>query len=480
MIENYPSFLSDGSLGLLGFESGLSTAYPLTVCVIPSRDWSVKVVFDPQVVEAELAEAIVADFVDRLAKLPEVLDCTLQDFRSDLPVSLLQPTQEGSAVPCVVKESSNASEEIPGSIGNPRNETELELAMIWEKILGITEVRYDDNFFALGGNSLTAARLMVAIESSFGKRFSPSLLIENPTVETLALVLKSDSSGGESDVIVSFNRQQTGRPLVFVNVGGEPVMYYRHLAAYFEDRPVFGAQSRGLNRFEKPYLTVEEAAKDFIDEIDRAILLRGIPANEPWDLVGYCAGCSVAFEMTRQLETANRDIGSLTIIDSALKYPRRTADLSFFRKRHPRLRAWLPRYLLYQYRMRIRQPIVRRVRPILAEFSPFESLRDKYRVANVREKTMKAYFEYEIGQIATPMMLIRSTEYAAYRHKDFHVELKNYSVNQQLQIEQIESEHETILLEPSVAAVALRIRSFSVKCSPIREALKAGTCQKRD
>ena len=216
VIENYPSFQTDGSLELLSFESGLSTAYPLTVCVIPSRDWSVKVVFDPQVIEAKVADAIVNDFVDRLEELPEVLELPLQDVCSDLSVSLSQPNPENSAIPCVVKES-HAIEEVPGGVGNPRNETELELAMIWEKILGITEVRYDDNFFAIGGNSLTAARLVAAIEASFGKRFSPSVLIENPTVESLASVLKSESSD-RSDVIVSFNRQQSGRPLIFVHV----------------------------------------------------------------------------------------------------------------------------------------------------------------------------------------------------------------------------------------------------------------------
>jgi len=466
VIENYPSFQTDGSLELLGFESGLSTAYPLTVCVIPSRDWSVKVVFEPQVVEAELAEAIVADFVDRLAKLPEVLERPLQDFRSDLSVSLLQPPLEGSAVRCVVKESSNASEEVPSSIGNPRNETELELAMIWEKILGITEVRYDDNFFAIGGNSLTAARLMVAIESSFGKSLSPSVLIENPTVESLALILKSDSAQGSSGVVVRFNRQRSGRPLIFVHVGSEAVMFYRHLAGYFEDRPVFGTQSRGLIRGKKTYSTVEEAASDFIAEIDRLLLANGISCGEPWDLVAYCAGTGVAFEMARQLESSNRKTGCFVIIDSPIKFRRNVPTLSYFKELEPKLTAWLPRYLRHLYNTNVRRPIGLTARPILARIVPDESARQRFLKRHVQDCTMKAYFSYQFEEIKALMMLVRSSEYAADRKLDYQLEAKKHSVDQQLRVEIIDdSKHGTILLEPTVATVAHWVRKFSTECT---------------
>ena len=472
VIENYPSFQTDGSLELVDFESGLTTSYPLTICVIPSNDWSVKAVFDPQVVDAKVAEEVVSGFVSSLRNLSEVLDRSINDLHSSLPVSAFQTKSLASTVSCVADNNQPDTEIVDGA-GNPRNKTELELTMIWEKILGLTEVRYNDNFFAIGGNSLTASRLMVAIEASFGKSLSPSVLIEHPSVELLASVLKSESAVDGSGVIVRFNQQQTGRPLVCVNVGVEPVTFYRHLAGYFEERPVFGTQSRGLVRFEKPYATVEAAAADFIAKLDQQLLSDGVSNDEPWDLVAYCAGCSVAFEMVRQLEASKRNVGSLTIVDSGLKYPRAKKNLSYFKRLHPNLANWLPRYLRHQYHKWLRHPMVRIVRPILANHAPRVSTQKKFRIEQLRYKTVNAYFEYQIGQIATPMMLIRSTEYAANSQKDFHLELKKHSVDKQLRVEQMEAKHETILLEPSVADVAKRIIDFSQECLGTRERKKA-------
>jgi amino acid adenylation domain-containing protein len=50
----------------------------------------------------------------------------------------------------------------------PRGATEHRLVEIWQQLLDIEGVGRDDNFFALGGNSLSAARLMFRIQEVFG------------------------------------------------------------------------------------------------------------------------------------------------------------------------------------------------------------------------------------------------------------------------------------------------------------------------
>jgi len=60
------------------------------------------------------------------------------------------------------------------------------LTGIWRELLGYGEIGIRDNFFDLGGSSLTALVLFARIEKKFGKKLPISTLYEAPTSETLA------------------------------------------------------------------------------------------------------------------------------------------------------------------------------------------------------------------------------------------------------------------------------------------------------
>jgi amino acid adenylation domain-containing protein len=71
----------------------------------------------------------------------------------------------------------------------PRDATEEQLVELWREVLGITEVGIHDNFFALGGHSLTATRLIARIRTAFGVDLPLRRLFSAPTVAELAQVL---------------------------------------------------------------------------------------------------------------------------------------------------------------------------------------------------------------------------------------------------------------------------------------------------
>ncbi|SFW87145.1 non-ribosomal peptide synthetase [Chitinophaga sancti] len=71
----------------------------------------------------------------------------------------------------------------------PRNETETQLATIWERLLGISLVGIYDNFFALGGHSLLATRLISAIREEMQLQASPKDIFTSQTIAELAPVL---------------------------------------------------------------------------------------------------------------------------------------------------------------------------------------------------------------------------------------------------------------------------------------------------
>ena len=66
----------------------------------------------------------------------------------------------------------------------PRNEFETRLVGIWEDVLQARPIGIRDDFFALGGHSLSAVQVAVAMEKTFGRALSPGLLFESPDDRT--------------------------------------------------------------------------------------------------------------------------------------------------------------------------------------------------------------------------------------------------------------------------------------------------------
>lgn len=68
----------------------------------------------------------------------------------------------------------------------PRTSIEQILAHIWCLVLNIDSIGIDDNFFALGGDSLTAMRLVGRVSQHTGENVSIRTVFDNPTLRALA------------------------------------------------------------------------------------------------------------------------------------------------------------------------------------------------------------------------------------------------------------------------------------------------------
>ncbi|TXH57413.1 MAG: amino acid adenylation domain-containing protein [Burkholderiaceae bacterium] len=77
------------------------------------------------------------------------------------------------------------------SFDAPKTETEVAIAAIWCRLLGVERVGRSDNFFDLGGHSLLAMRVVVEVEKQFGVRLGVRRLI----FETLPQVADLPSPG---------------------------------------------------------------------------------------------------------------------------------------------------------------------------------------------------------------------------------------------------------------------------------------------
>ncbi len=75
---------------------------------------------------------------------------------------------------------------------------EQQLAAIWQRVLGISQVGLNANFFDLGGDSLIGMQLVSEIGNELGVQVPPVALFEAPTVSALARYLAAQAGAPEA------------------------------------------------------------------------------------------------------------------------------------------------------------------------------------------------------------------------------------------------------------------------------------------
>lgn len=243
----------------------------------------------------------------------------------------------------------------------PRDALERDLATIWKEMLGVQQVSIDDDFFALGGQSLIAMRLFNRIRKGHGVELSLSVLFQAPTIAATAALLREakglpaidpsadavdapmQASDGEpasaacastgvehvagefplaaeaplSSVptlprsLVEITRGGNRPPLFCVHGAGGNVLNFRDLSwGLHHDQPFFALQARGVDGKTPPHGSIEEMARAYVEEI------RALRPHGPYLLAGYSGGGVVAFEMAQQLTALGEDVPLLVFFDT--------------------------------------------------------------------------------------------------------------------------------------------------------------------
>jgi thioesterase domain-containing protein len=168
-----------------------------------------------------------------------------------------------------------------------------------------------DDFFALGGHSLSAIQVAAAIEKTLGRSASPGLLFEAPTIEMLSSRISTFSSTEVRGALVPLAQGSPGAPLFLVHHVSGDITAYRDLARYLgAERPIYGVRAPELDSNEKPLDRVEAMASRYVREI-RALQPRG-----PYLIGGHSAGAHIAFEMAQQLRSGGEHIALSAILEA--------------------------------------------------------------------------------------------------------------------------------------------------------------------
>jgi len=197
------------------------------------------------------------------------------------------------------------------NFAGPSDALETQLVKIWESILGKSPIGIRQNFFALGGHSLLAVRLVHRIGQETGRKLAIAALLQAPTVEQLAELLRERADNDEHSSLVALQPDGWRPPFFCVHGIGGTVLRFYDLARYLgPDQPVYALQAQGVDGKRPCLYSVEDMANLYVKEIRR------LQPNGPYYLGGYSLGGSVALEMARRLQAEGEEIGLVALLDT--------------------------------------------------------------------------------------------------------------------------------------------------------------------
>lgn len=226
---------------------------------------------------------------------------------------------------------------LPPAQSAPGTVLELQLARLWEGLLGVEPVGVLDDFFELGGDSMAAAELVAVLERRYGVALSLDRLLPDLTVARLARLLSAAEPSRSGSPLVPIQPEGSAPPFFCVHPSGGSVLCYLDLARLLgTGQPFYGLQGPDPRGGREPVERVEEMAAVYLAAIHEGGF-RG-----PLRLGGYSFGGCVAFEMARQLVAAGEEPPFLALLDTRAplgldQQPEGglVADLAAVLERHP-------------------------------------------------------------------------------------------------------------------------------------------------
>ncbi|SNY69501.1 non-ribosomal peptide synthetase/MFS transporter [Paractinoplanes atraurantiacus] len=191
-----------------------------------------------------------------------------------------------------------------------RTPTEKRLVAAWRETLGLDELGIDDNFFAVGGDSFAAVKLVRRIDPA------PALvdLYQHPTVRSLAALLdeRHGSAVAEADRrpllyrLTGHDVSPGGRTVVAVPYSGGSAIAYQPLAdALPEDWALHAVELPGHDR-NRPFEPLEPAAR-----VAERVVTEMKNLTGPLVLYGHCLSVAITVEIARQAEAAGLDLAGV-------------------------------------------------------------------------------------------------------------------------------------------------------------------------
>ena len=439
VFENFPwQDMKKGGLTVSRFSSGITSTFPVTLAVIPGEELKISLTYSEDLVSVDQAQSLVdtlSDLCLTISDMPTATAARVGRLKHSLGTVLSLQQQNRQ-----LKAEQSAKSYTP-----PSSKLELDLVKIWEQLFDIRPIGIHDDFFELGGKSLSAVQLFARIEHELGHNLQPTSILQYSTIHQLAGQIDAGSSQHTWDNMIPLKATGSKAPLFCLHAGLGHVFFYKPLAETISgDRPLYAIEPIGLDGQSEIPDSVEEIAKKYLDN-----MLKVCP-DGPIHVLGYCQSIVIAFEVAKQVQEMGKEMGLLAMIDTGPTFF--WIDYKDPKKREKKTREKLLEFILNPKLERISRLVRKKLGP--AEV-PKKMTKQEVTLVQIQEALNEVSKRYQWSPYQGKLTFIRTEHRATYRSD----EPKRWEllVDGELDVHVIKADHIALFEEPDVTELAHKL-----------------------
>jgi thioesterase domain-containing protein len=193
----------------------------------------------------------------------------------------------------------------------PLTSAETSLLAIWRKALNVPTLSANDDFFAAGGNSLQAIRVIAIAERELGMIIPLRTWIEGRTVRRITSLLEHAELSVLPKGIVRIRRGDKGYPLYCLpGAAGGALQFERFATKLRTGRAIYAVEP---HNFDIKHSTLGS----LVDTAAAAVrCIREVQPKGPYSIIGFSYGGNLAIEVARTLLHEGERIALLAALDT--------------------------------------------------------------------------------------------------------------------------------------------------------------------
>jgi amino acid adenylation domain-containing protein len=201
----------------------------------------------------------------------------------------------------------------------PSSWLEGQVARAFGAVLGLDRVGVDDDFYALGGNSLKSVQVVSELRKELDYEVPISWMVSDHCPADLAKRIESsmrsdpvvDRTDVGFDVLLPIRTEGQRAPLFCIHPASGLSWCYRAFDQYLSDgRPIYGIQSPQIGGEAPGPTSIEEMAERYFDEI------RAVQPHGPYHLLGWSLGGVIAHALAVVMRAAGEHLALLALLDA--------------------------------------------------------------------------------------------------------------------------------------------------------------------
>lgn len=314
------------------------------------------------------------------------------------------------------------------------NKIQKNLLHLCRKLLNNDAIKVNDELYNSGIDSLSSLLLIENIKKHYHVNLMIHELLSSKTVNNLSKLIRKKIKlldANTSDIVIPLRKTGHKTPVFLIHPIGGTIFWYTHLAKYFDlNRPLYAIQDPGIESEGYFFERLEEMAHFYFNEIKR------IQPIGPYIIGGASFGATVAIEICRHLN--KNEVIAIPVLDGWGIYPDDLKDENYFRKSMCKQQNdWKSKFGKYGYT------------------SEFE------RLFSMQKHRLELLYQYKMKKIKHNILLFKAKEIMeVFLPINCHDNNWRKYTRGQLEIINVDGNHETMFYDPYVKNLSLMLSSL--------------------